>query len=140
MLHPESLQLVVAGGLNGILMLPVNKISGESLDYPLGINDFKNITGADFNKAKWASLPQFLFMGENDTNDAVKYDDAYSDSERQTIYSTIGKNMQPERWVKCQEIYKENSANVVFNTYANIGHGTNLKIHNDILSFVKENI
>lgn len=140
MLHPESLQLVVAGGLNGILMLPVNKISDEPLNYPLGINDFKNITGADFNKAKWASLPQFLFMGENDTNDAVKYDDAYSDSERKTIHSTMGKNMQPERWVKCQEIYKVNNVNVVFNTYENIGHGTNLKIHNDILSFVKENI
>ncbi|MDO6713450.1 hypothetical protein Q4567_22200 [Aliiglaciecola sp. 2_MG-2023] len=140
MLHPESLQLVVAGGLNGILMLPVDKISDEKLNYPLGINDFKNITGTDFNKAKWASLPQFLFMGEKDTNDAVKYDDAYSDVERKAIYSVLGQNMQPERWAKCQDIYKANDVNVVFHTYKDIGHGTNLKIHNDILSFVKENI
>jgi len=48
--------------------------------------------------------------------------------------------MQPERWAKCQGIYKENDVNVVFHTYKDIGHGTNLKIHNDILSFVKENI
>lgn len=140
MLHPESLQLVVAGGLNGILMLPVDKISDEKLNYPLGINDFKNITGTDFNKTKWASLPQFLFMGENDTNDAVKYDDAYSDVERKAIHSVLGQNMQPERWTKCQDIYKANDVNVVFHTYKDIGHGTNLKIHNDILSFVKENI
>lgn len=140
MLHPDSLQLVVAGGLNGILMLPVDKVSDEKLNYPLGVNDFKNITGRDFNKTKWASLPQFLFMGENDTNDAVKYDDAYSDVERKAIHSVLGQNMQPERWTKCQDIYKANDVNVVFHTYKDIGHGTNLKIHNDILSFVKENI
>lgn len=140
MIHPESLQLVVAGGLNGILMLPVNKISDEKLNYPLGINDFKNITGIEFDKTKWASIPQFLFMGENDTNDAVKYDDAYSDLERKTIHSVLGQKMQPDRWTKCQDIYKDNNVNVVFKTYENIGHGTNLKIHNDILSFVKENI
>ncbi|MGS0690436.1 hypothetical protein [Shewanella sp. 30m-9] len=140
MLHPESLQLVVAGGLNGILMLPADKVSDEKLNYPLGVNDFKNITGRDFSKTKWASLPQFLFMGENDTNDAVKYDDAYSDAERKTIHSVLGQNMQPERWTKCQDIYQANDVNVVFHTYEDIGHGTNLKIHNDILSFVKENI
>jgi len=139
MLHPESLQLVVAGGLNGVLMLPINNISEEQLNYPLGVNDFNSITGIDFNSAEWASLPQFLFMGENDTNDAVQFDDAYSDEERKTIYSVLGQKMQPERWTKCQSIYKENNANVVFKTYENIGHGTNLKIHNDILSFVIEN-
>lgn len=140
MLHPDSLQLVVAGGLNGILMLPVNKISDEKLNYPLGVNDFNSITGIGFNRAEWVSLPQFLFMGENDTNDAVKFDDAYSEEERKTIHSVLGQKMQPERWTKCQDIYKENNVNVVFKTYENIGHGTNLKIHNDILSFVKENI
>jgi len=140
MLHPESLQLVVAGGLNGILMLPVNKISDEKLNYPLGVNDFDSITGIGFNRAAWVSLPQFLFMGENDTNDAVKFDDAYSDEERRTIHSVLGQKMQPDRWTKCQNIYKENNVNVVFKTYENIGHGTNLKIHNDILSFVKKNI
>ncbi|MGS0725833.1 hypothetical protein ACVBKF_06565, partial [Shewanella sp. 0m-11] len=75
-----------------------------------------------------------------DTNDAVKYDDAYSDAERKTIHSVLGQNMQPERWNKCQDIYQANDVNVVFHTYEDIGHGTNLKIHNDILSFVKENI
>ena len=109
MLHPESLKLVVAGGLNGILMLPVNKIADEKLNYPLGVNDFNSIAGIGFNRAEWVSLPQFLFMGENDTNDAVKFDDAYSDEERKTIYSVLGQKMQPDRWTKCQDIYKENN-------------------------------
>jgi len=140
MLHPESLQLIVAGGLNGILILPINKIDKQKLNYPIGINNFKNVVGKTFNRSKWASLPQFLFMGKNDANDAVEYDDAYSDIERKIIHHTLGQKMQPDRWIKCQELYKKNKANVVFHTYENIGHGTNLDIHNDILSFVKENI
>jgi hypothetical protein len=140
MLHPDSLQLIVAGGLNGILMLPVDKVGTEKLDYPLGVNDFQKVTGKVFDKSKWAAIPQFLFMGKNDTNDAVKYDDAYSDVERKTIYSALGQNMQPERWAKCQSIYKDNNVNAVFHTYEDMGHGTNLKIHNDILNFIKANI
>jgi len=140
MLHPDSLQLVVAGGLNGILMLPVETFDEEQLNYPLGLNDFTKIAGKPFNRSKWTSLPQFIFMGKNDTNDAVKYDDAYSYSERKTIHSVLGQKMQPDRWAKCQEIYNKHDVNVTFHTYENIGHGTNLAIHNDILNFVENNI
>ena len=140
MLHPESTQVVVAGGLNGILMLPVKQYNQQTLNYPLGINDFSKIAGKTFDKEKWAAVPQFLFMGEHDTNDAVKYDDAYSDIERAAIHQSIGKVMQPNRWRKCQEIYQQHNVNVVFHTYKDIGHGTNLAIHTDILNFIKENI
>jgi hypothetical protein len=140
LLHPNSLQLVIAGGLNGILMLPVKSIRNEKLNYPIGISDFTKMTGKEFDKLKWSSLPQFLFMGKQDENDAVKFDDAYSDIERKKIHFTLGQKMQPDRWEKCQEIYKESSENIVFRTYEGIGHGTNLDIHIDILNFVKSNI
>lgn len=140
LLHPDAIKLVVTGGLNGILMLPVSALNEQELNYPLGVKDFEAITGKSFNHSSWKALPQFLFMGANDTNDAAKYDDAYSDLERQVIFSAMGKNMQPERWLFCQEVYSKQNVNVVFKTYADIGHGTNLKIHNDILAFIKENI
>ncbi|MGJ8679281.1 hypothetical protein [Paraglaciecola sp.] len=140
LIHPDSLQLVVAGGLNGILMLPLEKVAKEKLNYPIGVNDFQKVTGKVFEKSKWVALPQFLFMGKDDTNDAVEYDDAYSETERKTIHSALGQKMQPDRWAKCQSIYNDNNVNVVFRTYENMGHGTNLQIHNEILSFVKANI
>lgn len=140
LLHPETLQVVVAGGLNGILMLPINSLNEEELNYPLGLNDFKEVTGKTFEKDQWKALPQFLFMGEDDTNDSAKFDDAYSDTEKATIYSALGKDMQPSRWKNCQNEYLKQNANVVFRTYKNIGHGTDLRIHNDILAFISENI
>lgn len=140
LLHPESLKVVVAGGLNGILMLPVNSLNEVKLDYPLGLNNFEQVTGKAFAKEKWKALPQFLFMGENDTNDSTKFGDAYSDEEKATIYSSLGESMQPNRWENCQNKYLKHGANAVLKTYENIGHGTDLRIHNDILAFISENI
>ncbi|WP_448564504.1 hypothetical protein [Thalassotalea ganghwensis] len=140
LMHPDALKLVVGGGLNGILLLPVNALDKQTLDYPLGINDIEKTTGQPFSLERWQALPQFLFMGAKDTNDAAEFDDSYSDVERQVIYSTMGKNMQPDRWQRCQDMYVEHHKNVVFRTYADIGHGTNLAIHNEILAFVKDNI
>lgn len=140
LLHPDAVKLVVAGGLNGILMLPVSSLGEHELNYPLGVNDFEMITGKSFDLSKWKAIPQFVFMGAHDTNDAANYDDAYSDAERKIIFSAMGKNMQPERWQFCQGVYSKLNVNVVFKTYADIGHGTNLKIHNDILAFINKNI
>ncbi len=140
LLHSDSIKLVVAGGFNGILMLPISSLKEQKLNYPLGLNDFEAITGGSFAHSTWKALPQFLFMGANDTNDAAKYDDAYSESERQVIFSAMGSNMQPERWQLCQEMYLKFNTNVVFKTYQGIGHGTNLQIHHDILAFINNNI
>ncbi|MFM9597871.1 hypothetical protein ACKI1O_52305, partial [Streptomyces scabiei] len=82
-----AVKLVVAGGINGILMLPVSSLNEQELNYPLGVNDIEAITGKSFDHSTWAALPQFLFMGANDTNDAAEYNDAYSDLERQIIFS-----------------------------------------------------
>ena len=35
-IHPDKIQLSVAGGLNGILILPIPEINGVPLKYPLG--------------------------------------------------------------------------------------------------------
>jgi len=139
-LHPEAIKLVVAGGLNGILMLPIASLNDKELNYPLGINDFEHLTGIPFNQSEWNSVPQFLFMGENDTNDAVEFSDGYSEEERKTIYSAMGKEMLPKRWMQCQQVYNNLKTNVVFTTYKDVGHGTNLKIRNDIFAFINENI
>jgi hypothetical protein len=137
-LHPQMVEAVAAGGLNGILMLPEKNIRGENLDYPLGLNDFEEITSEKFDIDAYRRVPQFLYMGAKDTNDAVKYDDAYSAKERKIVYKTLGQAMQPDRWKNCQEIYQRNQINVEFTTYNHIGHGTDNKVLNDIVSFFEK--
>jgi hypothetical protein len=92
-----------------------------------------------FDQSKWQALPQFFFMGVNDTNDAAQYDHAYSELERQIIYLAMGKTMQPQRWQFCQQMYAKQQANAEFKTSAGFSHGTNLHIHHDSLAFITKN-
>lgn len=140
MIHPEIIEIVVAGGLNGTLMMPALVLDGYSLDYPLGVNDFSQIANKPFNLNEWLRIKQFLFMGENDINDAVAYDDAYSEDERFIVHKTMGKFIHPERWEKSQEVYKRCGARVTFRTFKGVGHGTNGNIHSELLTFVKGSI
>lgn len=135
-LWPERLAAVVAGGLNAFPMLPVEDLRGQSMEFPLGVRDLSDITGEPFNESAWKALPQMLFMGGLDDNDAVLYDDAYSESERAAIFATVGKPMHT-RWLNCQEIYLEEKANVTLVTYSRVGHWTNRQIGLHITAFVE---
>lgn len=139
-LHPEILKAVAAGGLNGILMLPKKEMNFYSLNYPLGINDLQAITGKDFDLQAYRELPQFFFMGALDDNDAVPYDDAYSSEERQLIFNTVGKEMQPQRWEKCQQIYRDEGVNARFRTYEEVGHWSTGEINLEVIYFLKAHI
>ena len=135
MIHPRRVAAVAMGGFNSILMLPVEKIDGTELAYPLGISDFTKRFGHPFERERWLAIPQFAFMGENDTNDAVQYDDAYPGEERRKVYETMGKAM-PARWAFIQAAYRDAGAHLKPKTYPGIGHGTNGPINKDIADFL----
>lgn len=139
-LHPEMIKAAAAGGLNGILMLPKKEMNARKLNYPLGTNDLKEITGKEVNPEEYKKVPQFIFMGELDDNDAVPYDDAYNDEEREAIYATVGKQMQPARWENCQKIYTEEGMNAKFRTYEEVGHWSTTEINLEIIRFFMEQI
>lgn len=139
-IHPNEVSVCIAGGLNGLLILPTNSINNTTLNYPLGINDFFEITGNDFDSVAFRNTPQFLFMGELDDNDAAKYGDAYDDDEREIIYNIIGKSMQPDRWTKSVDEYKKFGVNAELKTYRNIGHEPSEVIKKDILTFLRDNL
>lgn len=136
-LHPEKLLGVASGAVNGIPMLPAAAHSGQRLDYPLGTNDLERITSKGFNISAWRSLPQFIFMGALDENDTAPYKDAFSDDEREIIYSVIGRKMQPDRWQTAQRLYLEQQPAVTFVTYGGVGHWTNRRINDDVANFFR---
>lgn len=140
LIHPDKVRAAAAGGLNGILMLPEERIDGEKLNYPLGTNDFQALFNRKFDSVSFMSTPQYLFMGKSDDNDAVPFADAYDPDERELIYKVLGKEMQPERWNKCIEIYKQRDINANIVTYDSIGHEQPDNVKQDILSFFIESV
>jgi hypothetical protein len=125
------------GGVNGLLMVPVASIDDTRLRYPLGIADYDSIAGHPFDRDAWLAVPQFIYMGAMDENDAVAYDDGYSEAERATVHAVLGERMQPDRWQRCQEVYREAGANAALRTYPGIGHGTNRRINEEIAEFFR---
>jgi hypothetical protein len=136
-LHPESVQAVASGGLNGLLMLPLEQLGGAALPFPLGLADFAQVAGSPFHPETWRRVPQLIYMGADDRNDAVQHDDGYSEEERKIVYSVIGENMQPDRWEHCQALYQAAAAKVTFRTYQGMGHGTNRKINTEVAEFLR---
>ena len=135
LIHPDRVLTSAAGGLNGLLMLPVEEMDGKKLNYPVGINDFHEIFGKQFDSVSFKSTPQFLFMGEKDNNDAIPYEDAFDIHESELIFKLLGEEMQPVRWNSCIAIYRQNNINTRIVTYDEIGHEHPESVKEDILLF-----
>lgn len=139
-LHPERVIAAAAGGLNGLLILPKKEMDGIKLNYPLGANDFEQLTGKTWDIETFTKVPQFLFMGSLDDNDAILYDDGYSQEERDIIFQLLGEQMQPKRWENCKHIYEMEKVNATIKTYEGIGHEHPQKIKDEIVMFFKNQI
>lgn len=136
-LHPDLVRAVASGGINGIPMLPVVELDGEALPYPLGLADFAAIAGHPFERNAWCAVPQLLYMGADDDNDAVAYADGYSDEERAIVHAVLGETMMPDRWQRCRGVYEVEGCQTTLATYPGVGHGTNGRIHAALVEFFR---
>ncbi len=139
-IHPEKVMATAAGGINGLLILPLEKLENELLNFPLGVNDFQDLFGKLFNAEAFKNTPQFLFMGELDDNDAIPYEDGYDLDERELVFKLLGEEMQPARWQKCKEIYGKENVNAIIKTFPGIGHEQPEVVKDEIVKFFKNHI
>lgn len=138
LIHPAKVMAVAAGGVNGLLMLPVDTLNNEALNYPLGTNDLKELTNKSFEKELFLKTPQFYYLGKLDDNDAIPYSDAFDQDSREQIYRILGEQMQPERWNNCIRIYEGINVNAIIRSYDGVGHENTELIKNEITNFFKE--
>ncbi len=118
--------------------MPVAELEGQALNYPLGIADIEEVSGEQLNLQAYSVLPKMLFKGALDDNDAVAFDDAYSSEEREIVYRFMGQQLIPQRWEFVQEVYRKSNIQADFRTYPNIGHGTDLKINDELVAFFRQ--
>lgn len=124
-LHPERVLSVTAGGLNGMAVLPMTEAEGRTLDYHVGIADVPDITGESVDLEALDEVNQFLYMGSEDENDTIPYDDAWtSDELRQTALLVYGEDMITERFPFCQTAYEEAGVSARFEIIEGLGHRT----------------
>lgn len=135
-LHPDKVAAVAAGGVNSMVILPVGQRKGRDLIYPVGVADLEEIAGVPFQFEAFASVPQYYYMGQEDENDALSYDDAYSDLEREIVKSVLGEDMAL-RFENCRDIYESQGISAVFRTFPGVGHETTGEMNEVIVSFFR---
>lgn len=136
-LHPEKVAGVAAVGVNGMTILPMKTRDGRDLIYPVGVSDMMEIAGLEFQPQEFASVPQYYYMGADDDNDALPFDDAYSDLEREIVQEVLNEDMGV-RWESCKEIYESQGIRAEFHTFPGAGHETTKEINEDIVSFFSQ--
>ena len=138
-LHPELVQAVVSGGVAGLPILPSANIEGERLIYPVGIADLGDITDNVFNLALYSSIPQFIYMGANDTNDPLRSTHFHGVEEQRIIINVLGTDMR-RRFERSQNIYDDLGINATFRIYPGVGHDVTPQMESDIIDFLRSNI
>jgi predicted esterase len=151
-LHPERVHAAAAaGGLNGMPILPLETLEGMDLYYPVGVYDVEGLTGRKLDREAIRKTPQYLFMGELDSNDTLPYDDAFDVRERRIIedvFDTVpvkenGKDQAVillDRFEKCRQIYRRAEMPADFVVYEGIGHTLNEDVIRDIVDFFKNTL
>lgn len=122
-LHADRVRSVTAGGLNGMALLPLEEAKGHTLTYHVGIADVNDLIGEPVDLDALADTNQFLYMGENDSNDTIPYDDAWtSDERRQVALDVYGDDMLEDRFPYSQQAYEQAGGTAQFRIYQGIGH------------------
>ena len=136
-LHPEIVKAVAVGSPGGWAIAPIGNYKKNKLRYPIGVNDFKLISGKTFRKSVLQRIPMFFFLGDKDTNDSVTYRDSYDAIDEKLIIKHFGKT-PVERWEKSKKLYIENGLNAKFKLYPKVGHKVSWEMLKDIITFLSK--
>ena len=139
-LHPERVVSVTAGGLNGMAILPQTERDGQTLPFHVGIADVETLTGSPVDLDALDDVNQFLYMGAEDDNDTIPYDDAWTDDAlRATALDVYGDEMVVERFTTCQAAYEDADIAAQFRVYPDTGHSPQPAVK-DIVEFHRRSL
>jgi dienelactone hydrolase len=133
-LHPKGVKAAAVGSPGGWAIAPVAVFREKTLRYPIGINDFKSISGKNFDLKNLRKVPLFMFLGDSDDNDSVIFRDSYEKEDEDLIFELFGKT-PVERWDDSKKLYRENKLNAEFRLYPNVKHAITKEMFDDIFAF-----
>jgi len=126
-LHPERVKAAAIGAPGGWPIAPVAEYEGVKLNYPIGIADLFQLVGYSFDIENFKNTPLYLYLGDQDTNDALPYN--------VTLNTYIG-TTPVSRWPIAEEIYNSVGCNCEFVLYPGVGHEITNQMDGDVKSFL----
>ena len=134
-LHPDRVKAAAIGSPGGWPIIPVERFDDKDLRYPIGIADFRLISGKKLDLKALRRVPLFIFMGDRDDNDSVVFGDSYDDQDRDLIIPLFGK-MPVDRWEIARSLYAKAGLNAEFKLYPGVAHTVTLPMRDDIRAFL----
>lgn len=133
-LHPEYVTMCIAGGVSGVLTLPLEKYQQEKLLWPVGLGNIKELIGQNISEEQlkaFKDISQFYYMGDQDTENnpfvfdelgEARYKGIVNTKELIQINQIFGSDILLDRWKFTQKIYRDLGVNALFKTYDGYGH------------------
>lgn len=135
-LHPTRVKAAAIGSPGGWAVAPTDKYKEKTLRYPIGTNDFKEVSGKKLDLKNLRKVPMFIFLGDKDDNDSVVFGDSYEEEDKNLIFEIFGKT-PVERWEISKKLYEESKLNATFRLYPNVAHTVTTEMRDDIRAFLK---
>ena len=139
-LHPEMVRAVAQGSPGGWPIAPVGVWNGIPLRYPVGVSDVEQLVGAPFDLNTFKAVPKYIYVGDQDTNDALDTRDM-PQADRDQICALLNCSPLPnisQRWPIAEQMYDSVSANAQFVIYPGVGHNYSSQIWSDLLNFFRQ--
>ena len=137
LLHPDRIKAASAGSPGGWPLAPIPSWQGTSLKYAMGILDLEALIGRPFDLETFKTVPLFIYVGGDDTNDAFDVR-GMTEWEKEQIYDLLN---WPEdlilahRWPLAEAMYESVGANAQFVIYPGVGHWITPEMWDDVKAF-----
>ncbi|MBE0517132.1 MAG: PEGA domain-containing protein [Methanophagales archaeon] len=141
LLHPARVQAIAAGQSGGSIVLPESSYNGIELDWPVAVNDFPTLVGYKFDQATYKQVPQFIYIGDQDTKNSTLRGAGElwrTQSQIDFLNTTFGAT-DPIRLRNQCDYLKKLGYNITFKEYAGIGHQFTNQMLDDVFAFFSAN-
>jgi hypothetical protein len=137
LLHPEIIKACASGSPGGWPTVPVSSWKNEALNYPVGIADLASLVGKSFDLQALRRVPQYIYVGDIDSNDAVDFSDGFDDVDREIIDRLFGDGSPyiAERWPHAEAIFNSVHCNARFVIYPGVSHTITPEMFKDLRKF-----
>jgi hypothetical protein len=139
LLHPEIVKAAAPGSPGGWPLAPVSSWQGTTLRYPVGIADIETISGTVFDLSAFRNVPQYIYVGDLDRNDALDIR-GFPQDEVDAICALLDCRPDPyisDRWPISEQMYSSENVSNQFVIYPGVAHSISGEMFNDLLKFFR---
>ncbi len=137
LLNPVNIQAITLLSA-GDFIYPVKELNGVSLNYPFGLADVDNLESIKIDIEKYKTIPQYIFVGENDLdpeNDPLPYELNNNIDNIEKFRNLFGAN-QVERTINYTEFLKSKGFNVTLSIGYDLSHELDALAVNNLRDWV----